>query len=370
MSEKANTLLFFVVILLFSMGLLMVFNTTSAELLDRGQEGQIYYALVKQFIASILGLISGLLIYWIGYKKVLEWSLWLFCLGMVGLILVFVPKIGQEINGSHRWISIFGLSLQPSEFMKWIIPLFAVHRFCVRGVPQTFREFCDTQIIFILPIFLILIEPDNGSVAIIIATLITIYFIFSIRWRYWLVPIMLLTVLGGTAALKMKHVPDRIRIYLHPETDLLGKGHQPYQAKIATGSGGLTGRGLGESMQKLNYLPEARSDYIAAIFAEEMGFLGIMILISLFMSIGAIGFHIACHAKELEGYYLGVILTFLITFQAFLNLGVVSGLLPSKGTNLPFFSQGGSSLIANFMVLALIMSIGRKKEERSCAASH
>lgn len=364
---KISGALFFVVILLFSMGLLMVFNTTSAELLDRGQEGQIYHALIKQFAASVLGLLTGLVVYWIGYKKILELTPWMFWLCTFALVLVFVPKIGQEINGSHRWINVFGVSLQPSEFMKFIIPLMAIRRFFLYGLPKTFRAFCDTQVIFIIPICLILIEPDNGTVAIIIATLVTLYFIFSIRFRYWLMPICLLLILGSAAALKMKHVPDRIRIYLHPETDLLGKGHQPYQARIATGSGGLTGRGLGESMQKLNYLPEARSDYIAAIFAEEMGFVGVMGLIFLFMSIGAFGFHIACHAADLEGYYTGVILTFLLTFQAFVNLGVVSGLLPSKGTNLPFFSQGGSSLIANFMILAILMSIDKK--EQVCAVS-
>lgn len=159
----------------------------------------------------------------------------------------------------------------------------------------------------------------------------------------------------------MPHVGDRINIYLHPELDLQGKGHQPYQAKIAAGSGGILGRGLGESLQKLDYLPYAYSDYIAAIFGEEFGFVGIALLIILYMLIGYFGFSIAAKAENLPAFYTVAILTYLICFQAFLNLGVVSGLLPSKGTNLPFFSQGGSSLLANFMVVCIILNISNRK---------
>jgi len=158
----------------------------------------------------------------------------------------------------------------------------------------------------------------------------------------------------------MSHVPDRIRVYLNPELDLQGKGHQPHQARIAAGSGGLLGKGIGESLQKMDYLPEARSDYIAAIYAEEFGFIGMLGLIMLYMTIGGIGFAIAAKAPRIEGFYLVSILTFLICFQAFLNLGVVSGLLPSKGTNLPFFSHGGSSLMVNFIAIGLILSVAKK----------
>ena len=147
---------------------------------------------------------------------------------------------------------------------------------------------------------------------------------------------------------------------MNPEYDLRGKGHQPHQAKIAAGSGQMWGKGIGESLQKLEYLPEARSDYIAAIFAEECGFVGIMGLIFLYMLIGFCGFHIATSAQDIEGFYVASIFTFLICFQAFLNLGVVSGLLPSKGTNLPFFSQGGSSLLANMMAVSILLRVGCK----------
>jgi len=184
---------------------------------------------------------------------------------------------------------------------------------------------------------------------------------------YWALPLLVIVIAGGFAASKMPHVKNRIRIYLHPELDLLGKGHQPYQAKIAVGSGKLFGRGLGESLQKLDYLPEARSDYIAAIYAEEFGFIGIIFLIVLYMVISYCGFSIATNAYDYKGFYMASIITFLIAFQAFLNLGVVSGLLPSKGVTLPFFSQGGSSLFVNVLAVFLLLSVdsfARKKNVR------
>jgi cell division protein FtsW len=187
----------------------------------------------------------------------------------------------------------------------------------------------------------------------------TLFLLSRVRLIYWALPLLLLMIGGIILASQMPHVSDRLKVYLHPESDLQGKGHQPYQAKIAAGSGGLWGKGLAQSVQKLNYLPEARSDYIAAIFAEEFGFIGIFFLILLYMIIAYLGFQIAQKASDIEGFYLASIFTFLIAFQAFLNLGVVSGLLPSKGMNLPFFSQGGCSLLANMIMLALILSVSQ-----------
>jgi cell division protein FtsW len=189
-----------------------------------------------------------------------------------------------------------------------------------------------------------------------------------IRFTYWALPLSLLLGVGALGAYQLPYVHDRIEIYLHPELDLKGKGHQPHQAKIAAGSGQLFGRGLGESLQKLNYLPEARSDYIAAIFAEEMGFVGIFGLIAMYAVFTFSGIAIATQARDKGGFLLASILTYLISAQAFLNLGIVSGLLPSKGMTLPFFSQGGSSLIVNISALFLLLDIARKARREASDA--
>jgi cell division protein FtsW len=279
------------------------------------------------------------------------------------LIMVFLPGVGQQINGARRWINLFGNSFQPSEFVKFLIPLYYIHAITRQKDPIDLRTFLQLLAKLSIPIGLILIEPDNGTVAIIFAALVTLFVLSRLKWVYWALPLCILCTVGVIVASQMHHVSDRIKVYLNPEYDLKGKGHQPYQAKIAAGSGKLVGKGLGESLQKLEYLPEARSDYIAAIFAEETGFVGMTGLIVLYMGFAFCGFSVAQRAKDTEGFYAAAIFIFLICFQAFLNLGVVSGLLPSKGTNLPFFSQGGSSLLANIMALCVILNIAKASEK-------
>lgn len=348
------------VLLIFAVGILMVFNTTSAEVLDRSLDVSTHHAAVKQMVLALIALGCACGVYFLGYQNVLRLSGFFLLLGTILLILVFIPKVGQQINGAHRWINFFGTSLQPSEFVKYLLPIYCIHVLCRYDRQMEIKAFLRLVATLAVPIGLILIEPDNGTVAVIFITLLVLFILMRIRWIYWLAPLCIFFVLGTIVASQMKHVPDRIRIYLHPESDLRGKGHQPHQAKIAAGSGGIFGKGIGESLQKMDYLPAARSDYIAAIFAEEFGFLGMLGLIMLYMTMGGIGFIIAFKLPKLEGFYLVAILTFLICFQAFLNLGVVSGLLPSKGINLPFFSHGGSSLLVNFIALGLLLSAAKE----------
>ncbi len=356
-ASKAGFLFFLCVLVIVALGLVMVFNTTAAEVLDRALDRSTHYALIKQLLYASLGVLGAAGLWMLGYQSVIKLSGAFLAICSVLLVLVFIPGIGQQLNGAHRWLSLFGHSFQPSEFVKYLIPIYYIHRFTAAPKTFTMREFIKLLAVLAVPAGLILIEPDNGTVAIIFAALIILFILTRIRWIYWALPLTILCAVGVAVASRMPHVAGRIQIYLHPELDLKGKGHQPYQAKIAAGSGGFLGRGLGQSLQKMDYLPEARSDYIAAIFAEEFGFIGIAGLIVLYGLMAFFGFSIAQRAPDSGGFYLVSILTFLITFQAFLNLGVVSGLLPSKGINLPFFSHGGSSLLANFMVVSLILNV-------------
>jgi len=358
-----NHALFLILItaLIFALGLLMVFDTTAAEVLDRAMDISTHHALIKQLSYAFIGGIFAAGVWFLGYENVLKLSPFLLIFGVILLILVFIPPFGQQINGAYRWISAGRYTIQPSEFVKLFIPIYFIHALTSRRSPLFLRDFLKLLGILFVPIALILIEPDNGTVVIILMTLIALCFLTKIRWIYWALPLLVMAFLGGVVAVQRHHVPERIKIYLHPELDLRGKGHQPHQARIAAGSGKLFGKGVAGSMQKLNYLPEARSDYIAAIFAEEYGFLGILVLVLLYMTMGYLGFSLASRAMDLRAFYLISILTFIICFQAFLNLGVVSGLLPSKGTNLPFFSQGGSSLLSNFAAISMILSAAKRK---------
>lgn len=340
----------------------MVFNTSAAEVIDRSLARSTHHALIKQALYAVLGFFSAGGVWFLGYDNIVRLSRPFLVFGTVLLILVLIPGVGQQLNGARRWIGIGGFSFQPSEFVKILIPIYYVHRFFQIEKPIVLKQLLRLIGEIAIPLGLILIEPDNGTAAIIIATLIVLLVLTRVRFVYWGAPLLALLLVGGAVSSQMSHVGDRIRIYLHPELDLKGKGHQPHQAKIAAGSGGLWGKGLAESMQKLDFLPEARSDYIAAIFAEEFGFVGMTTLIFLYMTIAFCGFAIALNVADPKASLLAAIMTFLIVIQAFLNLGVVSGLLPSKGTNLPFFSQGGSSLLANFIMVCIILSISRTEQ--------
>lgn len=401
--------------LIFAIGLIMIFNTSSAEILDLnlGTHKNLHHALFKQMLYAFSGALLGFGIYKLGYIRFLKLSPRLLIIFTFLIVLTFVPYIGREVNGSKRWINLAGYSLQPSEFIKIIIPAAFIYFTCRYTFKSHFEFFkkqltyksqinatfdwimdsfrnpslnqvslnqtpseavlqCSTlpfadfmRIIGIvsIPMVLILLQPNHGTVGVIALTVIMLCALTRIRFTYWALPLIICLIVGGISASQMGYVKARIQVYWNPEIDIKGRGHQPLQAKIAAGSGQFLGKGPGNSLQKLSYLPEAQNDYIAAIYAEEFGFAGILLLITLYMIIAYIGFYIAIHAATIAGFYLAISITFLISFQAFLNLGVVSGLLPSTGLNLPFFSQGGSSLMANIVGLSLLLNIENKAKK-------
>lgn len=348
---------------LFVMGLLMIFNTSSAEVIDLNLMRSTHFALERQILYSCVGGSILLCIQRIGYRRFIAASPYLLLLLTGCLVLTLLPGIGRVVNGARRWIAIGSFSFQPSEFVKYLIPTYMIHAFSACDVSQlSIKSFIRLMILLGIPLVLILIEPNHGTAAVILILILMMCICTCVPLRYWAVPLLLFSLIGAFSAFHVPYVSARLKVYLHPELDLRGKGHQPYQAKIAAGSGGLLGVGPGNSLQKLSYLPEAQNDYIAAVYAEEFGFIGMLCLILLYMTMGYAGFCIAYRARERQAGELATAITFLICFQAFVNLGVVCGLLPSTGLNLPFFSQGGSSLMANAMGLGLLWQIGTEQE--------
>ncbi len=350
--------LLIVIPLIFMIGVIMVFNASSADALEHHLFHKRHVAMVRQLLNFAVGLIICFGFWKIGYHELMKMSSLLLVLLCISLLLVFIPGIGRCVNGSRRWIVIGSFVGQPSEFVKIVMPLYFVHH--VLSKTMSNRDLLKTFCIIAIPIFLVLIEPSNGITATLGATFMVMLFLSRVSYKWWLWPLLVFTLIGVVAATQVPYVKARIQSYLHPEKDLLGKGHQPFQSKIATGSGGVLGKGLGKSIQKSSYLPEAQNDYIAAIFAEELGFVGIYLLISLYMLVGFLGFSIALKTMHSQGAVLAAALTFSICLQAFLNLAVVSGFLPSTGLNLPYFSQGGSSLLANMIAVTLLMDVATR----------
>ena len=353
------------VCLAFAMGLVMIFNTSSAEVLDRALQKSTHHAIVRQCLYALLGLLLSCGLWFIGFQNLLRLSFPLLLLFTLLLVLVFIPGVGRIANGAHRWIWIGSYTLQPSEFVKFLIPLYFIDRYLKQGeAAMSLSDFLKTLGVIAIPLLLILVEPDNRSALIIVTTLFALFFLTRIRAKYWALPMAAILLIGGACAYQVPYVKQRLKVYIHPELDLRGKGHQPHQAKIAIGSGGLSGRGLGESRQKLTYLPEAQNDYIVAIFAEEFGFFGVSLLVSIYMVVALVGFTIAQKARDKAACLIASIFTFLLSIQAFVNFGVVSSLLPSTGLNLPFFSQGGSSLWVNMAAVTVLLQIAAAMQNR------
>ena len=357
-----RSLLVIIVSALFALGVVMIFSTSSAEVLDHDLSRSTHQALLKQIYYACGGLLLAYAVVKVGYNNYVRFSPYALAFFTFLLILVLIPGVGKIVNGSRRWIGFAGLSLQPSEFVKYILPAFLIYRISLFTTTPTLKEFLQLMGIAAIPILLIMVEPNNGTAAVIALSAMVICLLTQIPPKYWALPLLIFAVVGGLFASQLPYVSARLKVYLHPELDLKGKGHQPYQAKIAAGSGQFFGKGPGNSLQKLSYLPEAQNDYIAAIYAEEFGFVGLFALICLYASLGGVGFSIAMNARDQAGCYLACVVTFLICFQAFMNLGVVSGLLPSTGLNLPFFSQGGSSLMVNTAAIGLLWSVASREE--------
>lgn len=352
------------VLAIFSLGLVMVFDTSSAEVIDRSLPYSVHRAWQRQLVYLCISVFSGWIVYSIGWKEILKMSPLLLGIATVMLLLVLVPGVGVYRNGARRWLGIGQFTIQPSEFLKYLLPVTALHLLSVYPqCRQKFRTFLVLILTLMVPVAFVLLEPDNGSVLVILASLVPVFIAVRVPLRYWFVPLCLLLSIGGVVAWHMPYVQKRLFVYLHPESDLRGRGHQPYQAKIAAGSGCLWGKGPGAGLQKLTYLPEAQNDYIVAIYAEEFGFIGMVFLIVLYMGIFLIGHILAMRSPCTTSAALVMVIIVMVGMQAFLNLGVVSGLLPSKGVNLPFFSQGGSSLLANMLGIALILSVDGQSEK-------
>ncbi len=355
----APFIVFLSALIIFSLGLLMIFSTTSAEILDHARDKSTHQALFKQIFYAIAGLALGVTLWKIGYMKIISNSSLILGIFTLFLLLVLIPGLGKEVNGSKRWLNIAGLSFQPSEFVKYLVPAFFIYHYMKIKDSVVLKDFLKLVGIVAVPIFLVLIEPNNGTAFVIGLVLLAVFLLMGVPFKYWAIPLGVCVIVGGAFASQLPYFTGRINVYLHPELDLKGRGHQPYQAKIAVGSGQFFGKGPGNSLQKLSYLPEAQNDYIAAIYAEELGFLGMIGLIALYLTLAVAGLTIAFEAHNQEGLYFGGAIIFLIVFQAFLNMGVVSGLIPSTGLNLPLFSQGGTSLMANMAGLGLLLSIAK-----------
>jgi len=339
---------------LLALGMVMLYSSSMAQV------GVRY--LTMQLVWCGLGLaacVTSMLVDYRHLKKV-----WWLLLAIAVLMLALVLN-EAKINGARRWFSLGGMRFQPSEFAKLaLIIALAWHgeRF-QRQMGSWKRGILVPGLLIGLTVGLIFIEPDVGNALVLATVSCILLLVAGIRLRYFLPPVLLAATGVGFFICCNPMRSDRIHSWLHVEETRRNTGLQAYQAMVALGSGGLTGKGLADGRQKLGFLPEHHTDFIFSIIGEELGLIATLLVVVGFAAILLCGVCIAMNAVDTFGVLLGSGITFLISLQAFINIGVVTSALPNKGLPLPFISYGGSNLLMTLTSVGLLLSIARRSRE-------
>jgi cell division protein FtsW len=289
-------------------------------------------------------------------------SIFLLPLGMIWLIMVLIPGIGHEINGSMRWINLAGFNFQPSEFVKLFMILYLAGYLVRRSreVREALSGFIKPMLIISIITGLLLLEPDYGAIVVLFATVLGMLFLAGVPLRQFAWWVIIITLSLGIVATLAPYRIKRLTTFINPWEDPFDSGFQLTQALIAIGRGEFLGVGLGNSVQKLTYLPEAHTDFLFAILAEELGLIGVILVIGLFAYLVLRAFSIAIQSEKKGLHYASYLaygIGLMLGLQASINLGVNMGLLPTKGLTLPLMSYGGSSMTTNCLMIALLLRI-------------
>ena len=354
-----DIIFFAAVIVLTGFGLVMVYSASSVSALERF--GDSLYYLKRQLVFAGAGLVSMFLVLSTDYQRWVKLgAVWL-AVGAAGLVMLHIPGLGVRAGGALRWVSIGGLTLQPSEFVKLACLLY-YSKILVKKhheIEKSFQAMLPFLGVAAVMGGLLLTQPDFGN-AVIVCTLTWLMLLYAgapLKYLFGMVlgalPLVYILIAGKSYRLA------RLTAFLDPFADPLGSGYQIVQSFLAFFSGGLFGSGLGNSQEKLYYLPEIHTDFISAVVGEELGFLGMFFMIACFAVLLVRGFRIALRARDRMGFLLAAGCTSMLALQAFLNMCVVMGMLPTKGLPLPFISHGGSSLLVSFLACGMIQSVAR-----------
>jgi cell division protein FtsW len=344
-------------------GLVMVYSSSIAYAEGSKVSGHsTTFFLMRHAVFLVVGVVAGLVAVQIPLATWQRLSPYLFAIGVVLLIVVLIPHVGREVNGSRRWLPLGIINLQPSELMKLFAVLYAAD-YTVRKLPDmgSFkRAFLPMATVILFVGFLLLREPDFGAFVVICTIAFGILFLGGLNARIFAL-LFVVALVGFVLLIWLSpYRRERLFNFVDPWRDAYGSGYQLSHALIAFGRGEWFGVGLGASVEKLFYLPEAHTDFLLAVIAEELGFAGVLTVVVLFAVLVQRAFAMGRRALLLERYYGGLVaqgIGLWFGFQGFINMGVNMGLLPTKGLTLPLMSFGGSGIVANCMALAVLMRI-------------
>lgn len=359
--NRTNLILLMVVVLLSCIGLIMVYSSSSAYARDKF--GSSYYFFYRQLLWLLVGGTGLIFAYNVPYQKWKFASKPLIIISIL-LLLATISPLGHPAGGAKRWIGFGGFLIQPSEIAKLFFVIY-IADFLSRKkvkVKSFWQGLFPPLLVLIVFVGILLVQPDFGTAALIAVLTFVLFFVGGGNLIYLLSLFSFSLPLAYYLVFSVAYRRERVMTMLNPYKDPQGAGYQLIQSIIAVGSGGIFGKGLGESMQKLFFLPSSYNDFIFSIIGEELGFIGATGIVLLFIIFVFLGFRIVLKAKESKDDFavllaMGIVL--LIAVQAFINIGVSTGILPTKGLCLPFVSYGGSSLAVNLASVGILLNIGK-----------
>ncbi|MEK7551945.1 MAG: putative peptidoglycan glycosyltransferase FtsW [Patescibacteria group bacterium] len=359
---KVNKLFLTSTILLTVAGF-FIFTSASLGLLAKEKGALKDIAFNQIFLGLFLGTIALIVISRIDYRVWRKYSLYIFLFSIALTLLVFVPSLGFEHGGARRWLFLGPISFQPSEFLKLgFIIYFATWLSGIKSEISRIGLGLIPFIILILTTSFLLIQPDTDTFLIICVTGLAMFIAAGCKWRDIII-ILLIGIIGFTfIAFSKPYIMQRISTFFNPSEDSLGASYQIQQSLIAIGSGGFSGRGLGQSIQKFGFLPEPIGDSIFAVAAEEFGFLGSVTLIFLFVFFTIQGLRVAREAPDLFGGLVTVGIVILIVSQSFFNIAAMLGIVPLSGMPLLFVSHGGTALFFTLASVGIVLNVSRHRK--------
>ncbi|MDB5244708.1 MAG: hypothetical protein JWN18_578 [Parcubacteria group bacterium] len=355
---------FLMLVLVLALAGLAIFSSAALGLLARENASVSRDILLQAGLGLGLGFIAFVIARATSFAWIKRVAPYLYGGTLLLTAMVFIPGVGFRANGATRWIDLGFITVQPAEFLKigvvimlawWLAPR-------ARQLANVKKGLLPLLAILGLPALLLIAQPNTSTTLLICVTGAIMYFVAGAPWRDFGIMILILILGLGIIVMSRGYVHDRVMTFLNPSANSLGKGYQIQQSLIAVGSGGLIGKGFGQSVEKFNYLPEPDGDSVFAVFAEETGFFGSSILVLLFLALSARGIVIAGNSKDLFGALIALGFAFIIITQAFINIGAMLGIIPLTGLPLPFVSHGGTALMANLLMCGFILNVAAHKK--------
>ena len=363
-----DTTLMVVVAFLVVIGLMAIFSAGAPKAMDMGQNPASFA--LKQFVYLIAGFLGLQYFMKLDYKKLKDWAVPFAWFVIVMLALVDFTSLGQVVNGAKRWIALGPIQFQPSEMTKFAVIMLLSNAFYRDSVIFSSTKWTRYFIPILIMVFLVYKQPNLSMVILLFLTSMVMYLSVAGSIKYMLVTAAAFISTAVTSFIlfgkKLLHgyQMQRIQIWLNPDSDPYGAGYNILQSLLAFAAGGFWGVGYGNSKQKLAWLPEGHTDFIFAVIAEELGFLGCFLIIGFFWTFIHRGIIISSRANDMFGKLLAVGITLSIGLQAFINMSVSSSLIPATGVPLPFISYGGTSLIVSLCMVGVLLNISKKRIKR------